>query len=413
MKNVKVFRGLTLVIIQILLVSMLAGCGGNSGTQTVQARNVKVAKASISSIGVEVEYPGKLKPAEEIIASPKIGGRVESVNFDVGKSVKKGDILFTLEKKEAQAQYNQSKAALDSAKASLVRASDSSISQQVIQAQAAVDQAQVQYDDAKTYYDKTRDLYDSVKVSKQELDNAESKMKNASIQLDTAKKNLDLLKSKIAPQSVNVASTQVEQAKAATELASLQLDNTIIISPISGTVSVKNIDVGEVVGSGNPAITVIDDMNLIAEVNVPDKMIDKIRNGQVVKVKANISEDKTIEGVVDSISPNTDPRMQNYIVKIKIDNSSKELKPGMFAGIKFTVENRSNILTVQNEALVTENGVQYVYLVSGNKIKKIPVETGIADNNKTEIVKSLKEGDSVVIEGQNFLNDGDQINIVN
>jgi HlyD family secretion protein len=392
-----------------------AGCGPSRQAAQQPVKNVTVAAARRSTIAISLEYPARIRPRQEIIVSPKIAGRVVSVRADVSQRVHRGDVLFTLESNDNEAQVRQARAAVESAKANLTRTSDSSLSSQVIQAQAAVKQAQVQFDDTRDIYERTQKLFTNGTVSQQQLDSMKAKLDSAGIALDTARQNLSLIQDKGGPQSTGLASTQVDQAVATADLAESQLRNTVVTSPITGLVAARNVDPGELVSSGMPAFVVIDVSSVTAETSVEEGMVEKIHKGQAVPISVDAAGSESLSGIVDTISPAADSRTQGYIVKVKITNPGTALRSGMFARVSFPVESRQDVIVVPNSAVMTETGVDYVYTVvqkdGENVIKKTAIRTGISDETVTEISGGLEKGTLVVTEGQSFLNDGEKVAI--
>ena len=342
-----------------------------------------------SSIAVSIDVPARIRAKQEIVVSPKIGGRVASVTADVSQRVRQGQVLFTLESKDYESQVRQALAALDSAKGNLTRTSDSSLASQVIQAQAAVDQARVQNDDARDLSDRMQKLFATGTVSRQQRDDAKARADSAAIALDAAKQNLRLLQEKSGPQSTGVASSQVDQAQAAADLAESQLSNAVIVSPITGVVASRAVDPGELVSSGSPAFVVIDLSSVTAEASVDEALVRKVQPKESVPVSADAAGSGPLTGVVETVSPAADPRTQGYAVKIRIQNPGDALRPGMLARVSFPVESRTGILVVPNQALVTDSGVQNVYTVEAGVVKKIAVQTGISDETVTEITAGL------------------------
>ena len=387
----------------------LAACTPARKEATQQAKSVTAAAAVRSTITIQLEYPARIRPRQEIIVSPKVSGRVAAVDAEVGQAVRAGDVLFTLEAGDFEAQNRQAKAALDSAQANLTRTSDSSLSSQVLQAQAAVKQAQVQYDDAKDLSDRTEKLFNDGTASRLQRDNARAKADSAAIALDTAQQNLALLQDKAGPQSTGLASTQVDQAKASAELAQSQLANTIIRSPITGVVSTRNVDAGELVSSAVPAFVVIDVSSLTAEASVEESTVRTMHRGQAVPVKVDTDSGTLLNGVVETISPAADPRTQGYLVKVRVQAPGAAVRPGMFARLTIPVETRRDVLVVPNSAVITETGVSSVFAVVDGRLRKTTVQTGISDDAVTEITGGIGEGTMVVTEGQSFLNDGDPV----
>jgi multidrug resistance efflux pump len=326
--------------------------------------------------------------------------------------VQKGDLLFKLDTKSTNAQLSQSKAAVDNAEANLVRATDSSVVQQVTQLEATVKQAQLQYDDAKRSYDRVENLYTADAVSKQQLENAETLLKNAEVQLSSAKDNLNILNEKAAPQTAAIASAQLEQAQAAYETASIQVSDSSVTAPITGVISMRNIDEGEFVGSGIPIFTVINAKTVVIMISVPDTVVEKLHTGQQVPIKITALPDHEFTSIIDTISPAADARTQAYTVKLKLENPDSVIKPGMLAKVTLPIESKENIITVPNEAILVEDAIQYVFIVEAGKVKKIPVTTGLANDKITEVTEGLSEGASIITEGQSFLNDGEKVNII-
>jgi multidrug resistance efflux pump len=399
----------------ILAVLAAAGCGPARQAAPQTVKKVTVAAAVRSTIAISLEYPARIRPRQEIVVSAKIAGRVASVKADVSQPVRRGDVLFTLESGDNEAQLRQARAALESARANLTRTSDSTLSSQVIQARAAVKQAQVQYDDARDLHERTQKLFTNGTASRQQLDNVKARLDSAGIALDTAQQSLSLIQDKGGPQSTGLASTQVDQAQATADLAESQLQNTIVTSPITGLVSMRNVDAGELVSSAVPAFVVIDVSSVTAEASVEESMVEKIHKGQVVSVSVEPAGTDTLQGVVETISPAADPRTQGYIVKVRIASPGAALRPGMFARVSFPLEKRENVIVVPNSAVVTETGVDSVYAVvevdGVTVVRKTTVRTGISDEAVTEIAGGLDKGTLVVTEGQSFLNDGEKVTI--
>lgn len=411
-------KKLLIAIVLIMLAALLGykSYGSLSKKKTLQNRNqttnVKTIKVSLGSISSEVEYSSKLVPNQEISIAPKSAGKVAAVNVKVGDKVTQGQVLFTLDSSELQAQLAQQEANLNQQNANLQKTQDSSLAQQVVQANQTFQSAQLTYNDAKSYYEKEQKLYDTGAIAKQDLDNAALKYNNAQVALSAAQDNLNLIQQKVGPESVSVAQAQVQSAQAAVDLAKTQIGNSTISSPVTGIVSAVNVHVGEMSSSGTTAITVIDPNILFAQVNLPSNLVSKIQVGQSVTVKIDDSSEKTLTGTIDNITPEADSKTQAYLVKVKIDNSKCDFKPGMFSKVEIPSDTKNNIITVPNEAIEYESGVGYVYTVVNGKVKKNLVSTGIINSKNTEITSSsIKAGDDVITEGQIFLKDGQKVKI--
>ncbi|MBX4268029.1 efflux RND transporter periplasmic adaptor subunit [Clostridium estertheticum] len=414
MMKLKGIKGFLLISLTLSITLIGVGCGNKevSVASNDISKNVKATPVSISSITTTTKYGSKLATSSQTVVTSKIAGKVEGVNVDVGQSVNKGDILFTLDKLELMAQYNVAKAALDTANANLDKTSGSGYEQQLIPANSTLDIAKSTYNDAKNNYNTIHQQYNIGDSAKSELDAAKSKMDSASLQVKAASDSLALLKSKTGPQTDAAAAGQVQQAKASLDLAQIQIDNASIISPINGVISERNVEVGEVVSSAVSAFTIIDASSLRSEVAMTDKDVIKVKVNQKIPVQISSMNNKIVQGIVDTISPSADAKTQLYTVKVKIENPSNLLKPGMIVRVEFPDVVKTDISVVPNGAIFTENSVQYVYIADATRLKKKQVVVGISNTLQTEIVSGIKLGDQVVTEGQSFLNEGQKVKIV-
>ncbi|NNU75442.1 efflux RND transporter periplasmic adaptor subunit [Clostridium estertheticum] len=414
MMKLKGIKGFLLISLTLSITLIGVGCGNKdvSVASNDISKNVKASPVSISSITTTTKYGSKLATSSQTVVTSKIAGKVSGVNVDVGQSVNKGDILFTLDRLELTAQYNVAKAALDTANANLDKTSGSGYEQQLIPANSTLNIAKTTYNDAKNNYNTIHQQYNIGDAAKSELDAAKSKMDSASLQVSAASDSLALLKSKTGPQTDAAAEGQVQQAKASLDLAQIQMDNASIASPINGVISERNVEVGEVVSSAVSAFTIIDASSLRSEVAMTDKDVIKVKVNQKIPVQISSMNNKIVQGIVDTISPSADAKTQLYTVKVKIENPSNLLKPGMIVRVEFPDVVKTDISVVPNGAIFTENSVQYVYIVDATRLKKKQVVVGISNTLQTEIVSGIKLGDQVITEGQSFLNEGQKVKIV-
>ncbi|OAA83857.1 efflux RND transporter periplasmic adaptor subunit [Clostridium ljungdahlii] len=406
------------IVVVLLVVLMVAAIAHNViKNKKVESQNkiqnVNVAEAELDSLTTTVDYSGKLNSDKDVSISPKAPGKVQALNVKVGSTVKAGDILFTLDSTSLQAQLQQQQASIQSAVANLDKTKSSGVEQQIVQQQQALSTAQINYDDAKNSYDREQSLYSAGAAPKQDLDNATTKLENAEASLSAAQQNLDLTRQKVGPESVEVAQAQVNQAQAGLKSIQSQIDDTVIKSPISGVVSAVNIHQGEITSGSQASVNIVDSSSIMAEVNVPDTMLSKIKVGQSIPVTIPSLSDKKLTGTIDTITPNADSKTQEYLIKVKIPNSDASLTSGMYSKVSFPDQVKNNVMTVPNETIKVENGVSYLFAVRSNKVKKIAVTTGLSNDKVTEITSSnIEAGDRIITSGQTFLNNGDKVKVL-
>ncbi|WP_406541312.1 efflux RND transporter periplasmic adaptor subunit [Clostridium ljungdahlii] len=407
------------IVVVLLVVLMVAAIAHNViKNKKVESQNkiqnVNVAEAKLDSLTTTVDYSGKLNSDKDVSISPKTPGKVQALNVKVGSTVKAGDILFTLDSTSLQAQLQQQQASIQSAAANLDKTKSSGVEQQIVQQQQALNTAQINYNDAENNYNREQSLYSAGAAPKQDLDNATTKLENAEASLSAAQQNLDLTRQKVGPESVEVAQAQVNQAQAGLKSIQSQIDDNVIKSPISGVVSAVNIHQGEITSGSQASVTIVDSSSIMAEVNVPDTMLSKIKVGQSIPVTIPSLSDKKLTGTVDTITPNADSKTQQYLIKVRIPNSDASLTSGMYSKVSFPDQVKNNVMTVPNETIKVENGVSYLFVVRSNKVKKVAVTTGLSNDKVTEITSSnIESGDRIITSGQTFLNDGDKVKVLN
>jgi multidrug efflux pump subunit AcrA (membrane-fusion protein) len=413
MKTNRFNKKLVALIVVVVLIGV--GVARHGKKQTVQVKkevpNVTVQKVSMQNVTSEVDYACKLQGVQSVTVSPKTSGKVATVNVNVGDKVSAGQVIFTLDTSDLNAQLQEQQAALDAANANLAKTSGTSLTQAIQTSEQQVAKDQITYNNAKDNYDKTQQLYNAGAVAQQSLDDAKTALDTATVQLNSDQQNLDLQKQQIGPQSVQAAQAQVQQSQASVDYVRNQISESTITSPINGVVSDKNVDIGEVTSGTVGTVTIIDTSSLIAEVTVPDNAIGQLKVGQSVPVVVTAAGSSPITGVIDTISPDVNSKDNSYTVKVKIDNSNGSLMSGMFAKVTLPNQTKDNALVVPNEAVKIENGVDYIYTVQGGKVKKVIVGLGISNDTTTEITGSVQPGTEIITEGQTLLSDGEKVNV--
>ncbi|MEG1930486.1 MAG: efflux RND transporter periplasmic adaptor subunit [Anaerovorax sp.] len=213
---------------------------------------------------------------------------------------------------------------------------------------------------------------------------------------------------------------QYEQSKsqlitAQTSLQSLQdnLDNCIVKSPINGYVTSVNVTIGSMAsGAGGTAVTVADISQLVVKTNVSEYLIGKIAIGDPVDIHVKANSDKPHKGTIKEISPAPAVGSLTYPITIAVENADNTLKAGMFAEIKIVSDKKINTLCIPSQCILIKNGESQVVSLEKNlPVFKI-VTTGLDNGAYIEILSGLKEGDTVVVDGQNFIAEGEPVKVV-
>lgn len=211
---------------------------------------------------------------------------------------------------------------------------------------------------------------------------------------------------------------QVDQLKAQLDAARTQynnvVENTVLTSPVSGVVTARNFDPGDVT-AGQPVLTIgqiTPDVKIIINVTEADRA--KFNTGMPVDVTFDAFPGETYQARISRIYPAVDPQTRTFQAEVLIPNRDEKFFPGMFARVSVNHGTQENVV-VSDRAVVkqTGSGNRYVYVMHGDKVSFNKVELGTRTDNGYEILSGVADGDTVVVAGQSRLFDGAQVKINN
>lgn len=192
------------------------------------------------------------------------------------------------------------------------------------------------------------------------------------------------------------------------------LENTVLTSPVSGVVTARNYDRGDMFSMGQPLYVVEEITPVKIVVNASEQLFSHVKKGDKVDVTLDVYGDEVFSGVVSLVYPTVDPQTRTFPVEIKIANTNERVRPGMFARVTYTY-GTANHVVVPDMAVVklTGSGDRFVYVVGAdNKVTFKKVELGRRFDTEYEIVSGLNSGDNVVVEGQNRVTNGMEVVVV-
>lgn len=208
----------------------------------------------------------------------------------------------------------------------------------------------------------------------------------------------------------------VDQLKAQLDAARSQydnvLENTVLRSPISGVVTARNYDPGDMTGN-LPVLTVGQITPTVkVMINISENDLSTIAKGMPVSVEFDAFKGREFAGRVQRIYPTVDPATRTFAVEVGIANADGSIKPGMFARVGIDLGSQSNVV-VPDRAVVkqTGSGNKYVYVLRGNRVSYQKVSLGQRFDTTYELLDGIEDGDTVVITGQTRLADGVEVEV--
>lgn len=318
-------------LISLVAAVFLSGCGSTVGTSV--SNNAQSTKNAQQSTKDQFIMGGKIAANEEANITSKISAKVSEITVDIGSKVNVGDTIIKLDTKDLQAQVDQAQAVLNVAKANLANANSGARPEQIAQNQALLDGASQSYETAKKNYNRTQSLVNSGAEAQQQLDLSKQQLASAEAQYKSAQEQLNMLNNGATKSSIEVYEAQVNQAEAGLKIAQTSLSNATITAPISGVISAKNINVGEMTSSDKVLLSIVNDNALYVNAYAPFEIIDQLKEGQNVVIKVSEVPDKQFEGKIAVINSKLNSQSRNVLVKVTLSDPNSLLKSGMFAEV--------------------------------------------------------------------------------
>ncbi len=336
--------------------------GGGFGGGFRPPITVQMAAATKGDIGATMTVVGNLIGQQTVDVVPRTGGRLVTVNVQLGDAVRRGQLLAKLEDFEIVEQVKQAEASLEVAR-------------------ATIRQREADLKVAELNFDRSKNLFQRQLLAKQALDDAESRYMAAEAQIDLSK-------------------AQAQQTSARLEELQINLGNTRITSPVDGFVGRRNVDPGAWVSQNAPIVSVVEISSLRLVANVVEKDLRLVNTGDPATVEVDAYPGDLFKGQIARVSPVLDPATRTATMEVEIPNRDNRLKPGMYARVLLTIEERKDTTLVPKMAVVDFEGKRGVWMPDGdNKAQFHAVTLGIEAPDRWEILEGLKVGDRVVTEG--------------
>ena len=396
------------LVVAVLLVGtfIVKFISSNSKTDNVMASenklSVEVYKAELKDRMSGDTYKSTLEAYEQGIISSKISAKVTKVVVENGQYVNEGDTIAVLDDQDIQNSIKTATAQLEVNEKQV-----NSAEQQLNSTQTSLEKLKINVDDAQRNYDREKALFDAGAVSQSELDASEKALNTSKADYNSGQANIEISKA-----SIESAKASVEAQKVNIEKLQNDLNNVVIKAPISGVISEKNVNVGQIINQGAVLAKINDISYVFATIQVPQEKINDIKVGKPAEV--TLEDNNTVHnGTLDSIDLSGDSTLRVFNCKIKMENSNKELLPGEYAKVNFSnTENNNKVITIPVSSLAGSEGDYYVFINDNGVASKVAVDIGDADENNVEIISGVKEGDEIICTNMSSLKDGCKIDVI-
>ena len=355
---------------------------------------------------------GDIAPLMEVALFPKVSGYLERIDARIGDSLRQGQVIAQIDRSDFLQKVKEVEAKVAFAKAQLAELDAGTRSQDLRQAEESVSQTQSRFNHAKLQKERMEALYGRQIVSKKDFDNAEMDYKVTEAQLEGNQQQLKLLREGARQEVKNASQAKLRETEALLAQEQIRLQNTEITAPFQGEIMRKYVDAGALVSPLTPLVHLVHTATLKVVANVLERDIPLLKPGIIARIRVEAYPDKLFEGRISRINTGLDSATRTLQAEIEIPNSTRLLKPGMFARIEIFLLEKPGVVAVPREAVLEENGAKFIFTVEGNKAIRRPVVTGITQDQFVEIREGLKEGDQVIIKGQNLIRDNATVRVV-
>ncbi len=359
----------------------------------------KISTVERGPIARSVVATGKVQPRTKVEVKSKASGLVKKIYADYGQYVKQGDILVELDKEELAARVRELKATMQVAQAS------------VHAAQASLERSKVEAEGPDLPYLKSSMERSQLMLRDKLVAKIIAEDSERAYQLALNKQTSSIRSLAVARAEIQKAEATVAQTKAALDQAEENLRNSTIVSPMTGLVLSKDVEVGDAVSSilvmGSQA-TLVMTLGDVSEVYVLGKVdqadIGKVYLNQKSRIVVESFKDRKFEGEVTKISPLgvEKDNVTTFEVRVSIRNPGGVLKANMSANAEIILEEKPNVLLIPESAIAYDKDRKAAVSVPDptqkNGKRKVPVEVGLSNGVKTELVAGLKQGDKLVVE---------------
>jgi RND family efflux transporter MFP subunit len=343
----------------------------------------EVTLVPVTDLPIEqtIEITGSLDADEQVTVGAKVPGRLASIAVDLASPVTQGQVIAQVETKDYEIRIEQVSAALAQSRAQLGLGPNDKDDQLDIEATAIVRQATATLKEAEANRARARKLAAEGLMTAMDLDAAET----AAVRAETAVQS--------AREEVRIRQATVKQRRSELRLASQQLADTLVKSPLDGVVQMRRANIGEYLAAGAPIADLVRIDPLRLRVALPELEAADVRQGQPVRVRIQ-GDETTYSGTVARIAPSIDAKSRTLLVESDIKNPG-HLRPGSLVQAQIVVTSKP-APTVPESAVIQFAGISKVITVENGKAKEKPVTTGKKAGDRVEIVTGLKAGEAVV-----------------
>ena len=342
----------------VALVALLAACSGGDAAIEPLGKPVVITPVFLRDLEERIESSGELLAKQHADVAAQVSGEITQVLVEEGEAVLEGAVVMEIDPEKRHLDLDRARA-------------------RVGEAQAFVAEQQRELE-------RMRVLATKNVASDTQLDQAETKLQTARSRLSATKADLG-----VAERALRDAS---------------------VTARFAGQIAQRYVHRGEFVQEGQPLFELVALDPLEVEFRLPEADAARVREGVPIEVTVAPYPDEVFDATVTMVSPTIDRRTRTLRVRALVRNADHRLRPGLFARANIGIAQRENVMMVPEEAVLQRADGQIVFkIVEGNRVSRVPIETGTMRDGAVEVRSGLGPDDRIVARGHSDLIDGSVI----
>ena len=348
---------------------------------------VDVIEVTRSSDKSAIELPGNIQAITEAPILARADGYIQRRLVDIGDHVTAGQPLAEIEAPEIDEQIRQAKAALQQAQSAV----DAAV--------ASLERGKADQDLAKVTADRWAALAGKGVVSRHENDQHQAEYRALTAASQALEKTVAMQKSNVAAAEANLARLDKVQSYR------------LIKAPFDGVITLRNVDVGALVNTGNTLLFRIAQLGTLRlYVNVPQSNASAVKVGQAATLSVSNLPGRHFAGTVARTANALDPASRTLLVEVHVPNPDKALLPGMYARVDLTSTKSDALIRIPSDALIARGqGTEVAVVSADHKVHLQKIEVGRDYGDRLEVISGLREGDLIIPNPSDVVRDGMEV----
>lgn len=369
---------------------------------------VRAAGTTVATLRPSVDLIGTIVPiaerTSEIFAQAE--GQIARIAVVEGQSVRAGEVLIEVDRRQAEARLAGARAAGQRAQATLAKLEHGPLPEEVEAAHQTSRQLAAVARSLAAKLDALRSMHEKGDVSDVEFGQAQARFDAADAESRAAESRLRLLEAGTRSEEIAEARAELAEAEADVAAAELVVEFCTIRSPISGVVIQLSARAGAYVTPADMLGSVIDTSELFVQAHIPSAHFSKVSCGAPADAWTEPSADAALRGTVARLGPRANPDTGDVDVFVSIKNDRGLLVPGLACRVRLWLPELANTLSIPVAAVADRDGTPVVTVIRDGKAYEQPVTLGVSTKDQVQVLGGLEDGDWVATEGGYGLPEG-------